>query len=193
MRIVVMVSGSGTNLQAVLDAVREGRIDVEIAAVGADRPCTGLERARQAGVETFLVRPGDHPDRTRWNRALQAAVAAREPDRVLFAGFMRIVDAEFVEAFAGRIINTHPSLLPSFPGAHAVRDALAHGVKVTGVTVHEVVADVDAGPILAQAAVPVADGDTEAQLHERIKAAERELLVRTLGETARRGALHDAR
>ncbi|MFI7494231.1 phosphoribosylglycinamide formyltransferase [Kocuria sp. M4R2S49] len=193
MRIVVMVSGSGTNLQAVLDAVRDGRIDVEIAAVGADKPCAGLERARQAGVETFLVRPGDHPDRTRWNRALQEAVAAREPDRIVFAGFMRIVDAEFVEAFAGRIINTHPSLLPSFPGAHAVRDALAHGVKVTGVTVHEVVADVDAGPILAQAAVPVEDGDTEAQLHERIKAAERELLVRTLGATARRGALHDAR
>lgn len=193
MRIVVMVSGSGTNLQAVLDAVGEGRIDVEIAAVGADKPCTGLDRAQQAGVETFLVRPGDHPDRTRWNRALQEAVAAREPDRIVFAGFMRIVDAEFVEAFAGRIINTHPSLLPSFPGAHAVRDALAHGVKVTGVTVHEVVADVDAGPILAQAAVPVEDGDTEAQLHERIKAAERELLVRTLGATARRGALHDAR
>ncbi|WP_298590948.1 phosphoribosylglycinamide formyltransferase [uncultured Kocuria sp.] len=193
MRIVVMVSGSGTNLQAVLDAVREGRIDVEIAAVGADKPCTGLDRAQQAGVETFVVRPGDHPDRTRWNRALQEAVAAREPDRIVFAGFMRIVDAEFVEAFAGRIINTHPSLLPSFPGAHAVRDALAQGVKVTGVTVHEVVADVDAGPILAQAAVPVEDGDTEAQLHERIKAAERELLVRTLGATARRGALHDAR
>lgn len=184
MRIVVMVSGSGTNLQAVLDAVREGRIDVEIAAVGADKPCTGLERAREAGVETFLVRPGDHPDRTRWNRALQEAVAAREPDRIVFAGFMRIVDAEFVEAFAGRIVNTHPSLLPSFPGAHAVRDALAHGVKVTGVTVHEVVADVDAGPILAQAAVPVEEGDTEAQLHERIKAAERELLVETLGGLA---------
>jgi phosphoribosylglycinamide formyltransferase-1 len=193
MRIVVMVSGSGTNLQAVLDAVQDGRIDVEIAAVGADRPCAGLERARRAGVETFLVRPGDHPDRTRWNRALQEAVAAREPDRVLFAGFMRIVDAEFVEAFAGRIVNTHPSLLPSFPGAHAVRDALAHGVKVTGVTVHEVVADVDAGPILAQAAVPVEDGDTESQLHERIKTAERDLLVRTLGATARREALHDAR
>ncbi|MEX5294522.1 phosphoribosylglycinamide formyltransferase [Kocuria sp. CPCC 205268] len=193
MRIVVMVSGSGTNLQAVLDAVREGRIDVEIAAVGADKPCTGLERARQAGIETFLVRPGDHPDRTRWNRALQEAVAARQPDRVLFAGFMRIVDPAFVEAFAGRIINTHPSLLPSFPGAHAVRDALAHGVKVTGVTVHEVVADVDAGPILAQAAVPVEEEDTEASLHERIKAAERELLVRTLGATARRAALHDAR
>ncbi|MFE7631928.1 phosphoribosylglycinamide formyltransferase [Kocuria sp. NPDC057446] len=193
MRIVVMVSGSGTNLQAVLDAVREGRIDVEIAAVGADKPCAGLERARRAGVETFLVRPADHPDRARWNRAVQEAVAAREPDRVVFAGFMRIVDAEFVDAFAGRIVNTHPSLLPSFPGAHAVRDALAHGVKITGVTVHEVVADVDAGPILAQAAVPVEDGDTEDRLHERIKAAERELLVRTLGAASRRGALHDAR
>ncbi|HST72538.1 MAG TPA: phosphoribosylglycinamide formyltransferase [Kocuria rosea] len=193
MRIVVMVSGSGTNLQAVLDAVREDRIDVEIAAVGADKPCTGLERAQAAGVETFLVRPGDHPDRAQWNRALQRAVEDRAPDRVLFAGFMRIVDAGFVEAFAGRIVNTHPSLLPSFPGAHAVRDALAHGVKVTGVTVHEVVADVDAGPILAQAAVPVLADDDEDRLHERIKAAERELLVDTLGALARRSALHDAR
>ncbi len=193
MRIVVMVSGSGTNLQAVLDAVREDRIDVEIAAVGADKPCTGLERAQAAGVETFLVRPGDHPDRAQWNRALQRAVEDRAPDRVLFAGFMRIVDAGFVEAFAGRIVNTHPSLLPSFPGAHAVRDALAHGVKVTGVTVHEVVADVDAGPILAQAAVPVLADDDEDRLHERIKAAERELLVDTLGALAHRSALHDAR
>ncbi|WP_309125736.1 phosphoribosylglycinamide formyltransferase [Kocuria sp.] len=192
MRIVVMVSGSGTNLQAVLDAVREDRIDVEIAAVGADKPCTGLERAQAAGVETFLVRPGDHPDRAQWNRALQRAVEDHAPDRVLFAGFMRIVDAGFVEAFAGRIVNTHPSLLPSFPGAHAVRDALAHGVKVTGVTVHEVVADVDAGPILAQAAVPVLTDDDEDRLHERIKAAERELLVDTLGALARRSALHDA-
>ncbi|MFC4902119.1 MULTISPECIES: phosphoribosylglycinamide formyltransferase [Kocuria] len=185
MRIVVMVSGSGTNLQAVLDAVGAGRIEVEVAAVGADKPCLGLERAEAAGITTFLVRPADHPDRTRWNRALQEAVAAHAPDRVLFAGFMRIVDAEFVEAFRGRIVNTHPSLLPSFPGAHAVRDALAHGVKVTGVTVHEVVADVDAGPILAQAAVPVREEDTEAQLHERIKAAERELLVDALGLLAR--------
>ncbi|MEF3121066.1 phosphoribosylglycinamide formyltransferase [Kocuria flava] len=191
MRIVVMVSGSGTNLQAVLDAVREGRIDVEIAAVGADKPCRGLERAEAAGIPTFLVRPGEHPDRGSWNRALQEAVAAHAPDRVLFAGFMRIVDAGFVAAFAGRIVNTHPSLLPSFPGAHAVRDALAHGVRITGVTVHEVVADVDAGPILAQAAVPVEDGDDERTLHERIKAAERELLVATLGALAR--APHPAR
>ncbi|GGG42456.1 phosphoribosylglycinamide formyltransferase [Kocuria dechangensis] len=193
MRIVVMVSGSGTNLQAVLDAVREGRIDVEIAAVGADKPCRGLERAEAAGIETFVVAPREHPDRARWNRALERAVAAHAPDRVLFAGFMRIVDAAFVEAFSGRIINTHPSLLPSFPGAHAVRDALAHGVKVTGVTVHEVVADVDAGPILAQAAVPVLPGDTEEELHERIKTAERALLVDTLGALAREGALRDAR
>lgn len=184
MRIVVLVSGSGTNLQAVLDAVREARIGVEVVAVGADKACAGLDRARAAGVETFLVRPAEHPDRARWNRALQDAVAAHAPDRVLFAGFMRIVDAGFVEAFAGRILNTHPSLLPSFPGAHAVRDALAHGVKVTGVTVHEVVADVDAGPILAQAAVPVLPDDDEARLHERIKAAERELLVETLGGLA---------
>lgn len=193
MRIVVLVSGSGTNLQAVLDAVREGRIDVQIAAVGADKQCRGIERARAAGIETFVVPPGEHGDREQWNRALEAAVASYAPHRVLFAGFMRIVDARFVEAFAGRIVNTHPSLLPSFPGAHAVRDALAHGVKVTGVTVHEVVADVDAGPILAQAAVPVQTGDTEERLHERIKSAERELLVETLGSLARPAELHGRR
>ena len=180
MRTVVLVSGSGTNLQAMIDALHHGGSPVEIAAVGADRPCEGLRRAAAAGIETFVVAPGEHADREQWNRALEREVAARRPDRVVFAGFMRIVDAEFVSVFPGRIINTHPSLLPSFPGAHAVRDALAYGVKVTGATVHEVVADVDAGPILAQVAVPVAEDDTEAVLHERIKSAERTLLVNAL-------------
>ncbi|WP_270254588.1 phosphoribosylglycinamide formyltransferase [Kocuria marina] len=182
MRLVVLVSGSGTNLQAMIDALHQGDVEVDIAAVGADLECAGLDRARAAGIDTFVVPLSDYPDREQWNRALQRRVASYHPDRVVFAGFMRIVDAEFVSVFPGRIINTHPSLLPSFPGAHAVRDALAYGVKVTGATVHEVVADVDAGPILAQVAVPVAEDDTEAVLHERIKSAERTLLVNALAK-----------
>ncbi|WP_290656743.1 phosphoribosylglycinamide formyltransferase [Kocuria sp.] len=182
MRLVVLVSGSGTNLQAMIDALHQGDVEVDIAAVGADQECAGLDRARAAGIDTFVVPLSEYPDREQWNRALQRRVASYHPDRVVFAGFMRIVDAEFVSVFPGRIINTHPSLLPSFPGAHAVRDALAYGVKVTGATVHEVVADVDAGPILAQVAVPVAEDDTEAVLHERIKSAERTLLVNALAK-----------
>ncbi|BAG30151.1 phosphoribosylglycinamide formyltransferase 1 [Kocuria rhizophila] len=184
MRLVVLVSGSGTNLQAVIDGLHLGDAPVEIVAVGADRPCEGLRRAEAAGIGTFLVAPSEHPDRERWNRALEREIVSHRPDRVVFAGFMRIVDAPFVAAFPGRIVNTHPSLLPSFPGAHAVRDALAYGVRITGATVHEVVADVDAGPILAQVAVPVLPDDTEDTLHERIKTAERSLLVEALAELA---------
>lgn len=185
MRLVVMVSGSGTNLQAIIDALHKGDVDVDIVAVGADKPCVGLERAEAAGIDTFLVPLANYPEREQWNRSLERAIANYNPDRVVFAGFMRIVDAQLVERFAGRIINTHPSLLPSFPGAHAVRDAMNFGVKVTGATVHEVVADVDAGPILAQVAVPVRPEDTEESLHERIKSAERGLLVNALAALSR--------
>lgn len=178
-----MVSGSGTNLQAILDAVGTGELNAEIAAVGADKPCTGLDRAA-AGVETFLIEPADYADREQWNRALEEKIASYTPDYVVFAGFMRIVDAQLVARFENRIINTHPALLPSFPGAHGVRDALAHGVKITGLTVHFVDSGVDTGTIIAQAAVPVEDGDTEESLHERIKVQERQLLVRTLAEFA---------
>ncbi|MCP3426438.1 phosphoribosylglycinamide formyltransferase [Rothia sp. AR01] len=180
MRIVVMVSGSGTNLQSILDAAGAGLLDVEIAAVGADKECRGIDRARAAGLETFVVAPGDHPDRESWNRALEARLAALAPDYIVFAGFMRIVDARLVERFARRIVNTHPALLPAFPGAHGVRDALAYGVRITGVTVHFVDSGVDTGPIIEQAAVPVVEGDTEETLHERIKVQERSLLVTTI-------------
>ncbi len=185
MRLVILVSGSGTTAQALIDAVADGRIAAEIAAVGADKDCTGLERAAAAGIETFRVAPSSYQDRPSWNRALQEAVAAREPDLVILAGFMRILDEEFVAAFRDRLINTHPALLPSFPGAHGVRDALAHGVKITGATVHRVVPEVDAGRILAQTAVAVRDDDDEGSLHERIKVAERELLVETVAELVR--------
>lgn len=184
MRIVVMVSGSGTNLQSILDSVAQGQLTADVVAVGADKPCLGIERAQGAGIETFLVEPADFSTRADWNRVLEEKIAGYTPDYVVFAGFMRIVDAQLVERFTGRIINTHPALLPSFPGAHGVRDALAHGVKVTGVTVHLVDAGVDTGLILAQAAVPVLDGDTEESLHERIKVQERQLLVATIASLA---------
>lgn len=185
MRIVALVSGSGTNLQAVIDAVATGQLDVEIAAVGADRPGTGgLERAAAAGIETFVVDFAQHADREEWNRTLTQQCASYAPDYVLSSGFMRIVGERFLDEFGGRYINTHPALLPAFPGAHGVRDALRYGVKVAGCTVHIADAGVDTGPILAQAAVPVVDGDTEETLHERIKVQERHLLLTVLGELA---------
>ncbi|WP_372698116.1 phosphoribosylglycinamide formyltransferase [Arthrobacter sp. JSM 101049] len=185
MRIVVLVSGTGSNLQAVIDAVASGGLDVEIAAVGADRPGTGgVARAAAAGIETFEVPFRDYADRGDWNHALTLACRFYQPDFVVSSGFMRIVGEEFIDAFEGTYINTHPALLPAFPGAHGVRDALAYGVKVAGCTVHIADAGVDTGPILAQRAVEVLDGDTEESLHERIKVAERALLIETLAGLA---------
>ncbi|MDB1087371.1 phosphoribosylglycinamide formyltransferase [Streptomyces sp. ACA25] len=190
-RLVVLVSGSGTNLQALLDAqAAQGpaAYGAEVVAVGADRDgITGLERAERAGLPTFVRRLRDHPDRASWDRALTRDVAAHRPDLVVSAGFMKVVGAEFLAAFGGRIINTHPALLPSFPGAHGVRDAFAHGVKVTGCTVHFIDEGVDTGPIIAQGVVPVREKDDESALHERIKEVERELLVDAVGRLARNG------
>jgi len=180
-RLVVLASGSGTLLQAVLDAAASGDIAATVVAVGSDvAAAPALERARAAGVPTIVAAPGDYPDRAAWNADLTARVRGLAPDWVVSAGFMRILGPQFVDAFPGRIVNTHPALLPSFPGAHAVRDALAHGVKVTGCTVHLVDHGVDTGPILAQQAVEVRPDDDEAALHERIKQVERAMLVRTL-------------
>jgi phosphoribosylglycinamide formyltransferase-1 len=181
MRIVVLVSGTGSNLQAVIDAVADGTLPVTIAAVGADRRATGgVQRAADAGIPTFEVDFREYPERTDWNRALTEAVAAHEPDYVVSSGFMRIVDQRFLDRFPSRYLNTHPALLPSFPGAHGVRDALAYGVKVTGCTVMIADAGVDTGPILAQTAVAVLPDDTEDTLHQRIKVEERRLLIETL-------------
>lgn len=182
-RIVVLASGSGTLLQALIDAVGSGALDVDLVAVGSDVPgALALTRAEDAGIEVFVQEPMAYATRDDWNVALTERVAAFAPDWVVSAGFMRILGPVFVDAFPGRILNTHPALLPSFPGAHAVRDALAHGVKVTGCTVHLVDHGVDTGPIIAQRAVDVLAGDDEASLHERIKVIERELLVQTLAE-----------
>ena len=165
---------------AVLDAADDPAFPAEVVAVGSDREAPGLEHARRRGLPTFVTRLGDHPDRAAWDRALAAELAAHEPDLVVSAGFMKLVGPAVLDAFGGRLINTHPALLPAFPGAHAVRDALAAGVEVTGSTVHLVDAGIDTGPVLAQREVRVLPDDDEARLHERIKTAERELLVETV-------------
>lgn len=185
MRIVALVSGSGTNLQAVIDAASAGSLPVEIAAVGSDIPdCGGLERAERAGIATFSVPLARGGDRSAWNTRLRDEVRQFQPDLVVSSGFMRILGAEFLDGVGAPIVNTHPALLPSFPGAHAVRDAVTHGVKITGCTVHQVDAGVDTGPIIAQEAVRVLPEDDAESLHERIKVEERRLLVETLGEIA---------
>lgn len=189
----MLVSGSGTNLQALLDAIGDdpGSYGAQVVAVGADRDGTvGLERAERAGLPTFVCKLGAHASRAEWDAALTAAVAEHRPDLVVSAGFMKIVGKDFLAGFGGRIVNTHPALLPSFPGAHGVRDALAYGVKVTGCTVHFVDDGVDTGPIIAQGVVEVTEEDTaegEAALHERIKKVERKLLVEAVGRLARDG------
>jgi phosphoribosylglycinamide formyltransferase-1 len=185
---VVLVSGSGTNLQALLDASADPAYPAEVVAVGADTATAGgLERAAAAGLPGFVVALADHPDRASWDVALADAVAAHEPDWVVCAGFMRILGEGFLSRFPQRVVNTHPALLPSFPGAHAVRETLAYGVKVSGSTVHLVDSGVDTGPILAQSVVPVEPTDDESSLHERIKTVERSLLVGTVAALAVHG------
>lgn len=177
--MVVLASGSGTLLQALLDACADPAYGVAVVAVGADRDgIAALERAERAGVPTFVVRLADHADRPSWDAALADAIAGYSPDLVVSAGFMKILGPAVLDRFA--VVNTHPALLPSFPGAHAVRDALAHGVKVTGCTLHRVDAGVDTGPIVAQRAVQVHASDTEDSLHQRIKMVERAMLVEEL-------------
>jgi phosphoribosylglycinamide formyltransferase 1 len=188
-RLVVLVSGSGTLLQALLDAVAERgprAYGAEVVAVGADRHnIEGLRRAERAGLPTFVRRLKDYPSREDWDRALTEAVAGYEPDLVVSAGFMKLLGKQFLDRFP--VVNTHPALLPAFPGAHAVREALDYGVTVTGCTVHLVDNGVDTGPVIAQRAVEVRDGDDETSLHERIKDVERELLVDVVGRMARTG------
>lgn len=186
--MVVLVSGSGTLLQALLDATSEPDYPVQVVAVGADRDgIEGLARAERAGIPTFVRKVGDHASREEWDRSLTGACAEHEPDLVVSAGFMKLVGAGFLARFDGRYLNSHPALLPSFPGMHGVRDALEYGVRVTGCTLFVVDAGVDTGPILAQEAVEVLPDDDEASLHERIKAVERRLLVGTLQKLALHG------
>ena len=186
-RLVVLVSGAGTNLQALLDACADPGYGATVVAVGADRDSiAALDRAKAANISTFTVKVGDFPTRDDWDEGLARACEQYRPDLIILAGFMKLVGRAFLARFSGRCLNTHPALLPSFPGMHGVRDALSYGVKVTGCTLFLVDEGVDAGPVLAQAAVPVRDDD-EPSLHERIKVAERALLVDTVGRMAREG------
>ena len=192
MRLVVLVSGTGTNLQALLDACADPGYGAEVVAVGADRDgIEGLARAERAGVPTFVRRVRDHVSREEWDRALADTVVDHRPDLVVSAGFMKLVGAPLLSRVA--MVNTHPALCPAFPGMHGAADALAYGVKVTGATLFVVDEGVDTGPIVAQVSVPVADDDTAESLHERIKAAEREMLVESIGRMAREGWSVDGR
>jgi phosphoribosylglycinamide formyltransferase-1 len=187
-RLVVLVSGGGTNLQALIDATAGPDFGAEIVAVGSDRPdVEGLARAERAGVPTFCLPVGEFADRAEWDVALADRVAEHDPDLVVLAGFMRLTGPAFLALFGGRTVNTHPALSPSFPGMHGPRDALAYGVKVTGATLFVVDAGVDTGPIVAQVAVPVLPDDDELSLHERIKVSERRMLVDWVGRMAREG------
>lgn len=187
-RLVVLVSGEGTNLQALIDACADPGYGAAIVAVGADRDgIRALDRAKRASIPTFTLKVKDFPARDDWDRELASETRKHAPDLVVCAGFMKLLGKSFLEAFKSRCVNTHPALLPSFPGMHGVRDALDYGVKVTGCTVFIVDEGVDAGPIIAQAVVPVEATDDEKSLHERIKVAERALLVATVGTMAREG------
>jgi formyltetrahydrofolate-dependent phosphoribosylglycinamide formyltransferase len=178
-RLVVLASGAGSTLQALIDATADDDFGAVVVAAGTDVPgCTAMSRAEAGGVETFAVALRDHPDRDAWNDALADRIAGYAPDLVVLAGFMRILGPQVVRRF--RILNTHPALLPSFPGAHAIRDALAAGVRTTGVTVHWVDEGVDTGPVLAQVEVPVLPGDDQERLRARVQAAEKPLFVRTI-------------
>jgi phosphoribosylglycinamide formyltransferase-1 len=183
---VVLASGTGSLLASLLKATADD-FPARIVAVGVDRDCPAIEIAADASVPTYTVRLGDYPDRPAWDAAITKATASYQPDLIVSAGFMKILGPQFLSRFMGRILNTHPALLPAFPGAHAVPDALEYGVKVTGCSVHLVDAGTDTGPILAQEAVPVLDDDDVATLHERIKVVERQLLVDVLAAVATRG------
>lgn len=189
-RVVVLVSGSGTNLQALLDAAAHGAAGFDIVAVGADRhSIQGLARAEHQAIATFVVRVEDFADRAQWDMALRNAIDAHAPDLVVSAGFMKLFGPAVLASFP--IVNTHPALLPAFPGAHAVRDALDYAVTVTGCTVHFVDAGVDTGPVIAQSVVAIEPSDDESTLHERIKSVERELLVDVVARLCRDGwSLH---
>ncbi len=193
-RLVVLVSGAGTNLQALIDACADPAYGAQVVAVGADRDgIEALARADRAGIPTFVKEVSHFTSREHWDRVMATSVAGFEPDLVVSAGFMKLAGEEFLARFPGRYVNTHPALLPSFPGMHGAADALAHGVKVTGATLFLVDAGVDSGPIIAQTVVPVLDDDSVESLHERIKIAERTMLVDTIGLMARDGWELDGR
>ena len=179
-RLVVLISGSGTNLAALLRDLPGSGIDAEVVAVGADGQAPGLQHANERGIPTCVVSPGDYESRESWGVALVDEVASYAPDWVVLSGFMKLLPPGFVDRFPGRILNTHPAYLPEFPGAHGVRDALAAGASETGASVIIIDDGVDTGDILARERVPIHPGDTSEVLHERIKVVERALLLDVL-------------
>lgn len=183
--LVVLISGSGSNLRALLDACQNPMFPVRVLAVGSDKPASGLEHAELFGIPTFIVEPGEFGSREEWAQALAEQVKFMNPDLVLLAGFMKVLPESFVAEFYPRIINMHPSLLPNFPGAHAVRDALAAGASTTGATIHIVDAGVDTGPVVSQREIPVRPGISESELQEEIKSIEREQLVSVIEKIAK--------
>jgi len=185
-RLVVLASGTGSLLASLVGAAH-GDYPGRVVAVGVDRDCRAVDIAKAAEVPTYTVRLTDYPNRAAWDTAIADATGAHKPDLIVSAGFMKILGPEFLSRYIGRVVNTHPALLPAFAGAHAVAETLHYGVKVTGCTVHLVDAGTDTGPILAQEVVPVLDSDDEATLHERIKVVERRLLVDVLAAVATRG------
>jgi phosphoribosylglycinamide formyltransferase-1 len=180
--IVALISGSGSNLRALLEACDNPLYPAKIRAVGADRPAEGLEHAELFGVSTFVLEPGKFSSKDQWADLLLHSIQYHKPDLVVLAGFMRILPPQVVRALAGKIINIHPSLLPAFPGAHAVRDALAAGATVTGATIHLVDEGVDTGPVIRQQEISLPPGITEPELHELIKAVEKKQLVEVIRE-----------
>lgn len=187
-RLAVLVSGAGSNLQALLEACADPSYGAAVVVVGADRDgIRALDVAAAAGVPSFVERIGDYPARADWDEALTRRIATYDPDLVISAGFLKLVGRAFLARFGDRYVNTHNALLPAFPGIHGPRDALAYGVKVSGATLFFVDDGVDTGPIVAQVAVPVEDDDTEDNLTERIKAAERRQLVEWVGRLVREG------
>jgi phosphoribosylglycinamide formyltransferase-1 len=194
LRVVVLVSGAGTNLQALLDAAADPSYGAEVVAVGADRAAVeGLSRAERAGIPTFVHRVKDFDTRAAWDAALTDSIALHRPDLVVLAGFLKLVGSGLLATYGGRVLNTHPALSPSFPGMHGPAEALAYGVKVTGCTLFVVDEGIDTGPIVAQSAVPVLEDDTVESLHERIKESERAMLVATVGRIARESFSVDGR
>lgn len=184
LKVVVLISGAGSNLRALIDATTTPGFPASIVAVGADRPASGLTHATEAGISTFQVPWSEHPDRESWGHALAAHLRTLDADLIVLSGLMRLLPTSVVEEFSPRILNTHPAFLPEFPGAHAVRDAIAAGVPETGASIIVVDSGVDSGPILAQRRIPVLADDSEDTLHERIKIIERELLVSTVRDIA---------
>ncbi|ANY65684.1 phosphoribosylglycinamide formyltransferase [Paenibacillus sp. BIHB 4019] len=184
-RIAVFASGQGTNFQALADAAWQGELDATIELLVCDKPSAPvIERARKAGVETFVFKPKDYPSREAHDSVILAELERRGIELIVLAGYMRIITPVLVEPFYGRMINIHPSLLPAFPGINAIRQALDYGVKLTGVTVHYVDGGLDSGPIIAQQAVGIADGETEGELAVRIHAAEQQLLPQVVRQIA---------